>query len=82
MEPRNLTEKINFQLKQEDAIDHWWATHGKALRETLDQYKAWCSIELRKTQQQLARVVEERDLLMRELLKLKKAIAQFKQTVG
>jgi hypothetical protein len=78
MDARNLTEKINFQLKQEDAVEHWWNTHGKALRETLDQYKVWCSIELRKTQQQLARVTEERDLMVKEVLKSRNMLAQMR----
>lgn len=82
MDSKNLTDRINLQLKQEDAIDQWWNSHGKALRETLDQYKTWVSGELRKTQIQLARVTEERDLLAREILKVRKMIAQIKETLG
>jgi len=77
-----LGDRIDLNLKHESAIDQWWASHGNALKITLDQYKIWVSGELRKTQVQLARVTEERDILARELLKLRKTIAQIKETLG
>ena len=82
MRGTRLGDRIEFNLEQENSIDRWWAFHGESLKQTIEQYKLWLSSELRKAQIENARLKEERDFLVRELLKLRKAFARIEEIQG
>jgi hypothetical protein len=75
-------ERIEINVEQEDTIDAWWAEHSKSLRARIDEYKLWLSGELRHAHVQIVRLTEERDLAIKELVRTRRAIAQFRETLG
>ena len=76
-----LGDRIEFGIGQENAIDRWWASHGKSLKETIERYKIWLSDELRRTQIQMARVTEERDILIKQVVALRQTLGQIKEAL-
>ena len=74
-----LADRVQEVIEREEAIDHWWASHKKALREMLERYKLSIAVDLRRTQIQLERTTEERDLLLKKLLKANETIARMKE---
>ncbi len=79
MESKNLTDRIDQALQREEAIDRWWELHKKMLREVLEKQKLGDAAELRRMQIQLARVTEERDLLLRKLLEARQMIDRIRE---
>jgi len=77
-----LGDRIEFGIEQEDAIDRWWASHGKSIKETFEKYKIWVSTELRRTQIQLQQVTEERDTLIKQVLALRHTLGQIREVIG
>lgn len=74
-------EKVERSLEHEDAISRWLEKHSTSLREIMDQYRAYVSIELTKAQAQIGRLTHERDVVVKEVLKLRRIVAQIKETI-
>jgi hypothetical protein len=78
----NTADRINIHLDQETEIERWWDKHKEALRQILEQYKAEVMTSLRKAHVQNIRLTEENDALIKEVLKLKNAIARAREALG
>ncbi len=72
-------DRVNASIEREGGVDQWWAAHKKALHEMIEGYKTWVSVELRRTQVQLARVTEERDIAIKEVIKLRATLRKIKE---
>jgi hypothetical protein len=66
----------NEAMIHEDALEKAFAVHNEKLREIIEQHKTWLESELRKAHFQLATLTRERDLLVKEALKLRKIISE------
>lgn len=77
-----IKRKVELTLKEENVLEKWKEASFPALRNAMIEYKAYCGSEWRKVQEELRRVTEQRDLVAREVLKLRKQISEIKQTLA
>ena len=71
-------QRIETALTEEDALDRICAAQNKKIREVIGNYKFWLAIELRKAHQEIFRLTEERDLLIKENLRMGHQIYRIK----
>lgn len=79
-----MTEKLAQQrvdavLKEEDALNRLLAAQNQKIRESIGNYKFWLAVELRKAHQEIFRLQEERDLLIKNNLKQRNIIDGIKK---
>jgi len=82
MTEKLVQQRIDVVLKEEDTLDRICAAQNQKIRESIGNYKFWLAIELRKAHQEIFRLQEERDLLIRETLRLKKIVAEIKECLA
>lgn len=74
MNEKAICNRIESNLKREDTLDQLIAAHGEKLRATMEEYKSWLAVELRRAHQQIALLTQEKDLLIKNNLKQRNII--------
>lgn len=72
-------QRIDAVLKEEDNLDHILAAQNQKIKESIGSYKFWLAIELRKAHQEIFRLQEERDPLIKNNLKQRNIIDGIKK---
>jgi hypothetical protein len=67
-------QRVALNLKEEDTLDRLLASQNEKIREAIGAYKFWLAVELRKSHEMIFKLTEERDVLIRENLKLVKRL--------
>jgi hypothetical protein len=80
MSEKLAKERIDAALKEEDTLDHLLVAQNQKIRESIGNYKFWLAIELRKAHQEIFRLIEERDLLIKENLKMRNQLFHIKDS--
>ena len=70
--------RIETSLRQEQSLDQIIEAQGEKLRASIEEYKGWLAIELRKAHQQVAMLTQEKEVLIKQVLQLRKTIVQIK----
>jgi hypothetical protein len=78
MSEKAAQQRIDTALKEEDTLDRMLAAQNQKIRETIGNYKFWLAIELRKAHQEIFRLTEEKDLLIKENLKMRNQLFRIK----
>jgi len=82
MSEKAAQQRIDGTLKEEDALDHVLAAQNQKIKESIGNYKFWLAVELRKAHWEIFRLQEERDLLIKETIRLKKIVAETKESIN
>ncbi len=77
-----IRRRMEIALKAESAIEDWAKQSLPLLRDAMKTYQAHCEIEWRKTQRELVVMAEQKDALSREVVKLRRQIAEIKETLA
>jgi hypothetical protein len=79
MTEKATQQRIDSALKEEESLDHILTSQNQKIKEAIGTYKFWLAVELRKAHQQVAILTQERDLLVKQLLELRKVILRVKE---
>jgi hypothetical protein len=81
-EGKENKKRMELSLKAENVLEEWARRSLPELKQAMKDYRAYCEMELRKSQRDLVLQIERNDMLSREVVKLRRQIAGVRESLG
>ena len=78
----NAENRLNQGIEKQAALEIALEKFAEGVKVAMDDYRSWTATELTKAQREIARLQEEKNLAVVELIRARKIIQSVRDTLG